>query len=64
MTYLSKEKVKVFIQDCINKVEEERKRLNLKNITSNMRLDQENAEKYLTKIVEWTKESRNVENEI
>ena len=64
LTYLAKEKVKVFIQDCINKVEEEKKRLNLKNITSNMRLDQENAEKYLTKIVEWTKESRNVEKEI
>ncbi len=64
LTYLSKEKVKFFIQDCINKVEEERKRLNLKNITANMRLDQENAEKYLTKIVEWTKESKNVENKI
>ena len=64
LTYLSKEKVKFFIQDCINKVEEERKRLNLKNITANMRLDQENAEKYLTKIVEWTKESKSMENKI
>ena len=64
LTYLSKEKVEVFIQDCINKVEEGRKRLNLKNITANMRLDQENAEKYLTKIVEWTKDSKSAENKI
>ena len=64
LAYLSKEKVKFFIQDCINKVEEERKHLNLKNITTNMRLDQENAEKYLTKIVEWTKESKSMENKI
>lgn len=64
LTYLSNEKVKIFIQDCINKVEEGRKHLNLKSITSDMRLDRENAEKYLIKIAEWTKKSRDTENEI
>ena len=64
LAYLSNEKVNFFIQDCINKVEEERKHLNLRSITTDMRLDRENAEKYLVKIAEWTKKSRDAENEI
>ena len=62
ITYLSKEKVDFFIQDCINKVEEERKHLSLKDITTNMRLDKENPEKYLMKIAEWTKNLNSTEN--
>ena len=64
LNYLSTEKVDFFIQDCIDKVEEEKKHLNLKNITANMRLDRENANKYLMQIAEWTKKSKNPENEI
>ena len=64
LTYLSKENINIFIQDCINKVEEERDHSNLKDITANMRLDKENAESYLLKIAEWTKKSKNTENKI
>ena len=64
LTYLSDEKVKIFIQDCINKVEEEKKHLHLKNITANMRMDKENSDKYLMKIAEWTKKSKSTEKEI
>ena len=64
LTYLSKEKMSVFIQDCINKVEEEKDHSNLKDITANMRLDKENTESYLLKIAEWTKKSKNTENKI
>jgi len=64
LTYLSSKKVKTFIQDCINKVEKNKERSRLKNITANMRLDGENTEKYLLKIAEWTKNSKNKENNI
>ncbi len=55
LKYLSEEKTKTFIRDCLNKVEEDQKHLNLKNITAHMRVDQENEEKYLMKVMEWTK---------
>ena len=64
LTYLSEEKVKGFIQDCINKVEEEKKHLHLKSLTAHMRVDKENAEKYLIKIAEWTKNSKSTEKKI
>ncbi len=64
LTYLSREKVKIFIQDCINKVEEEKKHLKLKNITAQMRSDGENTRKYLMKIAEWTKKSQSTGKEI
>ncbi|MDE0119563.1 MAG: DNA primase [Bdellovibrionales bacterium] len=64
LTYLSKEKVKFFIQDCINKVEEEKKHLHLKSITARMRVDKENADKYLIRISEWTKKAKSTEKEI
>ena len=54
LTCLTPEKVKFFIQDCIKKVEKERKHLNLKDITARMRVDHENADKYLMKIAKWT----------
>ena len=64
LSHLSKKKMGIFIQDCINKVEEEKKHLNLKTITANMRRDQQNTDKYLKKIVEWTRKSRDMENKI
>ncbi|MDE0518373.1 MAG: DNA primase [Bdellovibrionales bacterium] len=64
LTYLSDEKVKIFIQDCINKVEEEKKHLHLKSITALLRVDKENADKYLMRIAEWTKKSKSTEKEI
>ena len=64
LTCLVEEKVHFFIQDCVNKVEKEKKRLNLRSITADMRLDTENVEKYLIKIAEWTKKSKIGENEL
>ena len=55
---LSAEKTKVFIQDCINKVEKERKYLQIKQVTADMRLDMENPKKYLMKIRELTKRNK------
>lgn len=55
LKYLTQEKVRFFIQDCINKVEKKKKHSRLKNITTNMRLDQENTKKYLKKVAEWAK---------
>ncbi len=64
LKYLSPEKAKTFIQDCISKVEERKKYLNLKNVTASMRLDQENPKKYLEKVAEWTEKSKKAEKEI
>ena len=64
LAYLSQEKVKYFIKDCINKVEEEKQHAQLKSITASMRLDKENSEKYLMKIAQWTKKSKSTENKI
>ncbi len=55
---LSTEKTKVFIQDCINKVKKERKYLQIKQVTTDMRLDMENSKKYLMKIRELTKRNK------
>ena len=58
---LSAEKTKIFIQDCINKVEKERKYLQIKQVTADMRLDMDNSKKYLMKIMELTKQNKHME---
>lgn len=55
LRYLSEKNVAFFIKDCIYKIEKEKKHLILKDITTDMRLDKDNSEKYLMQIAEWTK---------
>ena len=50
VAHLSAEKVKEFMEDCVQKVEEETARLRLKNITTNIRMDQKNTKKYLAEM--------------
>ena len=55
LEHLSSKKIKIFIQDCVNKVEREQKRLQLKTITMQLRSNIDNQDQYLRKIVELTK---------
>ncbi len=58
LSELSPQKIEIFIQDCVNKVEKERKRLHLKKLRTYLHLDKDNSEKYLKQIVELTKKSQ------
>ena len=58
---LPSEKTQAFIKDCINKVEKERKYSQIKQVTTDMRLDINNSKKYLMKIMELTKRNKQVE---
>ena len=54
-------KTQAFIKDCINKVEKERKHSQIKQVTTDMRLDMDNSKKYLMKVMELTKQNKQME---
>lgn len=58
---LPAEKTQAFIRDCIDKVEKERKYSQIKQVTTDMRLDMDNSKKYLMKIMELTKRNKQME---
>ena len=61
LTRLAKEDEKVFIQDCIHKIEKASYQRQIKQATADMRLDLANSQKYLIKIKELTKVSKQAE---
>ena len=57
---LAGQKAEIFIQDCFQKIEKEKRQAQLKSLTAHIRADSENTQKYLKKIAKWAKDSPRV----
>ncbi len=54
---LTKQKMSIFIQDCLKKVEKEKRQAHLKSLTTYIRANSKNTNKYITEIAKLSKNS-------